>query len=70
MNAYAFLFGLYNIYILLQKRRSARNTERKKYTDDIELHLSDDETIEMDFNQNNKDGKLVQTVAVRIFFIS
>ncbi|GFR06003.1 chromodomain-helicase-DNA-binding protein 7 [Trichonephila clavata] len=45
------------------KRRSARNTERKKYTDDIELHLSDDETIEMEFVQSSKqDGKLVQVV--------
>ncbi|KAG8200736.1 hypothetical protein JTE90_022342 [Oedothorax gibbosus] len=45
------------------KRRSARNTERKKYTDDIELHLTDEETIEMDFGQQTKnDGKLVQIV--------
>ncbi|QQP37777.1 Uncharacterized protein FKW44_018168, partial [Caligus rogercresseyi] len=28
-----------------EKRRSGRNTQRKKYVDDVDLHLSDDENI-------------------------
>ena len=31
---------------VLQKRRSARNTKRKKYNDDLDLDLSDDDLRE------------------------
>ncbi|XP_061162484.1 chromodomain-helicase-DNA-binding protein 8-like [Saccostrea echinata] len=33
---------------LIQKRRSARNTKRKKYLDDVDLNLSDDDTRDVE----------------------
>lgn len=33
---------------LSQKRRSARNTKRKKYLDDVDLNLSDDDTQDVE----------------------
>ena len=33
-------------YSLLQKRRSARNTKRKKYLDELDLDISEDEDDE------------------------
>ncbi|XP_071173454.1 chromodomain-helicase-DNA-binding protein 8-like isoform X4 [Mytilus edulis] len=32
----------------IQKRRSARNTKRKKYLDEVDLNLSDDDTLDVD----------------------
>lgn len=32
----------------IQKRRSARNTKRKKYLDDVDLNLSDDDTQDVE----------------------
>lgn len=32
------------VHLILQKRRSARNTHRKKYVDDIMLSISDDDS--------------------------
>ncbi len=29
--------------LVFQKRRSARNTKRQKYVDDLDLHLTDDD---------------------------
>ncbi len=48
----------------IQKRRSARNTKRQKYTDDIELELSEDDDKKVDSNGLlgpvfNSDGKIV-----------
>ena len=35
-------------HIHFQKRRSARNTKRKKYLDEVDLNLSDDDTLDVD----------------------
>lgn len=34
----------WNVHLISQKRRSARNTHRKKYVDDIMLSISDDDS--------------------------
>ncbi|XP_067128566.1 LOW QUALITY PROTEIN: chromodomain-helicase-DNA-binding protein 7-like [Centruroides vittatus] len=49
----------------IQKRRSARNTKRKKYTDDIDLHLTDDDGNDSDVERAIKqstEGKAVQVM--------
>lgn len=40
------MYFILNVYVCLisQKRRSARNTHRKKYVDDIMLSISDDDS--------------------------
>lgn len=38
------------------KRRSARNTHRKKYVDDVMLRFSDDELPNQDSQGNKTDG--------------
>lgn len=38
------------------KRRSARNTHRKKYTDDVMLRFSDDELPNQDSQGKKTDG--------------
>lgn len=48
------------LYFVLQKRRSARNTQRKKYVDDIMLSISDEDSRKSSSpgprNDNNKSS--------------
>lgn len=45
----------------LNKRRSARNTHRKKYVDDVMLRFSDDEVPLQDAQSNKKNDSSGQT---------
>ncbi|KAJ8302947.1 hypothetical protein KUTeg_019343 [Tegillarca granosa] len=46
----------------VEKRRSARNTKRKKYLDDVDLNLSDEETQDVDVTGVDNNSTVVKPV--------
>ncbi len=55
-------------FFILQKRRSGRNTnKRKKYLDDLDLNLSDEEKHE---GEHDEDGPVVKPVSISLFVMS
>uniref|UniRef100_T1J482 DNA helicase n=1 Tax=Strigamia maritima TaxID=126957 RepID=T1J482_STRMM len=55
----------------IQKRRSARNTKRKKYTDDIDIELSEEDQLDLDGDKLNQSGqKEESTLKPGQFFIN
>ena len=58
----SYSYKLSNYFFNLQKRRSGRNTnKRKKYLDDLDLNLSDEEKHE---GEHEEDGPVVKPVSV------
>ena len=56
--------------MLLQKRRSSRNTKRKKYLDELDLDLSEEETENKIESQDHLVTPLIkQTVNNVQFFV-
>lgn len=51
-------------YFCFQKRRSARNTKRKKYLDDVDLNLSDDDTQDVEPEAFAEQPAAVRVVCV------
>ena len=57
------------VLFLLQKRRSARNTKRKKYLDELELNLSEEENADVDVEGTGASG-VASMKSVQFFVVS
>lgn len=55
---------IFKLFVFSQKRRSARNTKRKKYMDDIDLQLSEEEKAD------KEDGEGMAVKPVQFFVVS